>query len=357
MSKKSLLENCEVILGNSNKNLSGVTTTMLSTMRYQRKDINLVIMGGHHVSEQELVVSFWDVVKHCRKPPASGNARVFHARRNDEMIQALLLRALGVPLCIVFTSTAQRNHTWITRFLMSKVDYVISTCNAAASYLKSPPSAIIPHGIDISHFEPAEDREAAWKALGFGGEYGIGILGRVRAQKGVPLLVRSAIELCPKYPGLTAIVAGAVNSSNESFVAQMKAEIDAAGLSDRILFVGEVSFDDIPRYFQALSIGCALSWVEGFGLTILEAMGSQTAVVATRAGAWEDIIRPGIDGELVPIEGQKELNETLDKMLSDRAKLEEMGKAGRQRVLEHYTVEREAAQLVDFYRRAATYSA
>src|SRR6201987_912124 len=44
---------------------------------------------------------------------------IWHARRNDEMIVGLFLRALGWPLKLIFTSAAQRHHTWITRWLIS----------------------------------------------------------------------------------------------------------------------------------------------------------------------------------------------------------------------------------------------
>src|SRR5216683_6000192 len=40
---------------------------------------------------------------------------IWHARRNNEMIVGVLLRSLGWPLKLVFTSAAQRHHTWITR--------------------------------------------------------------------------------------------------------------------------------------------------------------------------------------------------------------------------------------------------
>src|ERR1051325_7642010 len=42
---------------------------------------------------------------------------IWHARRNDEMILGVLLCALGWPLKLVFTSAAQRHHSWLTRWL------------------------------------------------------------------------------------------------------------------------------------------------------------------------------------------------------------------------------------------------
>ncbi len=50
-----------------------------------------------------------------------------------------------------------------------------------------------------------------------------------------------------------------------------------------------------------MSIVTALSRNEGYGLTVLEAMSSAKAVIASRAGAWPDILSPEEDGLLVDI--------------------------------------------------------
>src|SRR6056297_2862303 len=105
----------EVILGNSNPRFSGVTSTMLQVLPEQMKRMEVAVMGGHNLPPEAPVVDFWDVVRLARHPLPDGRTRVFHARRNDEMIQALILKHLfGADLRIVFTSTAQRHHTGFT---------------------------------------------------------------------------------------------------------------------------------------------------------------------------------------------------------------------------------------------------
>ena len=73
-----------------------------------------------------------------------------------------------------------------------------------------------------------------------------------------------------------------------------KARSRAAGLADRILFLGEVP--DIKPWYRRLSLYVAPSRNEGFGLTPLEAMASGAAVVASDAGAYAEMIEPGEDG-------------------------------------------------------------
>ena len=99
-----------------------------------------------------------------------------------------------------------------------------------------------------------------------------------------------------------------------------------------------------------MSLVAALSRVEGFGLTVLEAMASGCAVLASEAGAWKDIVRDGIDGHLVPCNDPDATGAALASLLANPDRLATMGRSGRQRVEEHYTIERESSALVEYYR-------
>lgn len=344
-------EEVELIVGNSNSNFSGVTSTMLQVTSIQKDMMNLRIMGKHFVPDPSLVISFWDVVKMCRKPLSNGKWRIFHARRVDEMIQGVILKYLfGAKIKLVFSSAAQRKRSGFTVWLSNRMDAVIAMSNRSASFLNKPPAKINLHGVQTKNYLPAENKQEAWQSLGYGGKYGIGILGRVREQKGVHLFVEACIEVLPKYPDVNAVVVGAISSSNQEFVNQLKDKINRAGLAERIIFTGELPFEQIPKIFSALSLVSALSYNEGFGLTVPEAMSAGAAVLATQAGAWEDIIRPGVDGYIVPTKNQKAVTEKVDLLLSDMDKLAAMGKAGREHVVQNFKVEDEARNLVEFFR-------
>ena len=350
-------EEIELIIGNSNSNFSGVTSTMLQLLSAQQKLITLRVMGKHHLPDPSLNISFWQVAKLCWKPLSDGRYRVFHARRVDEMIQALLLKyVFRAKIKVVFSSAAQRYRSGSTLWLTDRMDAVLAMCKASASYLHRKPDAVIYHGVKADVYLPPNDKKAAWQALDIlpesaqKGKRGIAILGRVRAQKGVHLFVKSCIEVLEQHPDYTAVVVGSISSSNEVFVKELQAEIDQQGLTERIIFAGEQNFADIPKIFSALSLVVALSDNEGFGLTILEAMSSGAAVLASEAGAWPEVIRAGKDGYVVPINDLPAVVEKMDLLLSDEHKLEQMGINGRERVLEHYSVQREAKQLVDFFR-------
>lgn len=346
-----LADEVELIIGNSNSNFSGVTSTMLQVLSYQRNMISLRVMGKHFVDDPKLIISFWQTALMCRKPLSNGKWRIFHARRVDEMIQGVILKyVFRAKIKLVFSSAAQRHRSKSTIWLTRKMDGVIAVSNRSASYLADPPNMINLHGVKIDNYVPAKDKLSAWQELGFGGKYGIGILGRVRKQKGVHLFVDACINLLRKYPDYQAVIVGAISGSNKELVNQLKEKIDAAGLSTRITFTDELPFEQIPKIFSALSLVCALSDNEGFGLTVLEAMSSGAAVLATQAGAWEDIIRPGVDGYIVPVNDQEAITEKMDLLLSDPDKLLELGRNGRANVEHQYSVEHEAQRLIDYFR-------
>lgn len=345
----------ELIIGNSNPNFSGVTSTMLQVLHHQKNMIGLRVMGKHYLPDPLLNIGFLDVAKLCRKPLADGRWRVFHARRVDEMIQALLLKYLfRAKIKIVFSSAAQRHRAGFTRWLTRRMDAVVATCNASARYLSVEPDAIVYHGVREDVYVPAKDKTRAWQALNFSGKYGIAILGRVRKQKGVHLFVEACIALFSKYPLYTAIVVGPISTKNKPFVRELIDRVAQAGLSDRIIFTGELPVENIPGIYSSLSLVAALSDNEGFGLTVLEAMSSGAAVLATEAGAWKEIVANDVDGYIVPVNDLNAVIEKMDKLLADPGRLIRMGDAGRKKILKNYTVEREAQMLCDIFRKLQT---
>src|SRR6266581_4944797 len=154
---------------------------------------------------------------------------IWHARRNNEMIAGVLLRFLGWPLKLVFTSAAQRHHSWTTRWLIRRMDAIIATSELSASYLKRQPT-VITHGVDTDVYAPPADRAAAFAESGLPGRYAIGCFGRVRAQKGSDVFVEAMCRLLPRYPDFSAIMVGAIVPEQQGFANGLKQQIEAAGL-------------------------------------------------------------------------------------------------------------------------------
>lgn len=274
---------------------------------------------------------------------------IWHARRNDEMIAGVVLKALGWPFRLLFTSAAQRHHSWITRWLIRQMDAIIATSEISASYLKRP-ATVITHGVDTETYAPPADRAAVFAEAGLSGRYAIGCFGRVRAQKGTDLFVDAMCALLPRYPDFTAVIVGEITPDQAGFANGLRQRIAAAGLQPRIVILGELPIADVQRWYQRLTIYAFTSRNEGFGLTLIEAMAAGAALVATRAGAAEIVVEDGVSGVLAPIDDAAALAQAIEPLMHDPAAAEAMGARGRARVLEKFSVEAEAKAIAEVYK-------
>src|SRR3954471_19562416 len=141
-------DNLQLIVPNLHRRYSGVTATNRMVAPKLANMFHAAWLGTH-VPGGIARMGFVDLLKLWRRR----SPLIWHARRNDEMIVGVLLRALGWPLKLVFTSAAQRNHRRLTRWLIRQMDAVIATSDAAASYLKRE-AMVIPHGVDTDRYAP-----------------------------------------------------------------------------------------------------------------------------------------------------------------------------------------------------------
>jgi mannosyltransferase len=274
---------------------------------------------------------------------------IWHARRNNEMIVGVVLRSLGWPLKLVFTSAAQRHHSWITRWLIRRMDAIIATSDISASFLKRK-AAVIPHGVDTVRYAPPADRAAAFAETKLPGRYAIGCFGRVRAQKGTDVFVDAICRLLPRYPDFTAVIVGAITVEQTAFADDLKKRIEAAGLSSRIVITGELPIEQVPRWYQRLTIYAFTSRNEGFGLTLIEAMSVGAALVASRAGAAELVVEDGVTGVLTPPGDVDALVTALEPLMRDPASSAAMGERARARVQATFSLDAEANRIAEVYR-------
>jgi len=335
-----------VVVPNFKKRLSGVTSTIIQLVPLQARRIGIATLGPG-LPDHLPKLGWWQVPALLKRPQGAA-ARVWHARRNPEMLAGVVLRdILRAPLKLVFTSASQRRHTRWTKFLIRRMDAVIATSRKTAAYLDVP-NTVIMHGIDLERFHPAADRAEAVRELGLDpGQLYAGCFGRVRRQKGTDLFVDSMIDLLPSHPGWSALVAGRATPEHRAFEDDLKARVARAGLSDRILFVGE--HRDIERWYRALSLYVAPQRWEGFGLTPLEAMASGVPVVATDVGAFSELVEDGVTGTIVPRDDLAAMNSAADKWMGDDAARAVAAQAGLRRTREDFPLQGEADRLIDIY--------
>jgi len=334
----------QLIVPNLHRRYSGVTATNRMVAPKLAKIFRAAWLGSH-APEGIARIGFFDLLKLWRRK----EPLIWHARRNDEMLAGVVLRVLGWPLKLVFTSAAQRHHTWLTRWLIRQMDAVIATSALSASFLKRE-ATVVMHGVDTERYAPPKNRAAAFAESGLPGRYAIGCFGRVRAQKGSDVFVEAVCRLLPRYPDFTAVIVGAVVPEQQGFANDLRKRIDAAGLQSRVVITGELSIEEVERWYRRLSIYAFTSRNEGFGLTLIEAMAAGAALVASRAGAAEFVVEDGVTGRLVPPGDVDTLVAALGPLMRDPVAARAMGERARARVVERLSLDAEANAIARVYR-------
>jgi mannosyltransferase len=337
----------EVIAPNFKRRLSGVTSTIIQLVPLQRQSLGIATLGPG--LPDRLPKLRWMQIFGLWSKPARRPFRIWHARRNTEMLGGLVLRdLLRMRLKLVFTSAAQRRHTAWTRFLIRRMDAVIATSGRSAAFLERPATVVL-HGIDLAAFSPEPRTPPSRTMQALDSRLVIGCSGRIRHQKGTDIFIAAMIELLPRHPGWTAVITGRTTAEHASFEAQLRAAIAKAGLTDRILFLGEV--DDIAAWFQRFDLYVAPPRNEGFGLTPLEAMASSTPVIASDAGAFRELIVEGVTGRVVPVDDAPAMAAAIEPYLGDATMRQQASTAALAHVREKFPLSREAAEIAAVYER------
>lgn len=350
--------NPEVIVTNIKKRFTGVSGTVNALLPVQARSLAIAYLGsdmpGAHLAAEQSVdrfqwLTFWQAVRLSRTRLPDGRKRIWHVRRDPEMILAIFLRdVLRLPISLVFTSAAKHRHSWFPRWLISKMDGVISTTPEAGSFVPNT-TRIVPHGISLERFSPPDNKLTVWERTGLPGRFGIGVFGRVRDDKGSDIFVEAMLELLPEFPDFTAVIAGLCQPQHETLKQALVEKIQSRGLSQRIIFLGEIAPDKVGQWYQNVLITVACPRYEPFGLTPLEGMACDCAVVASDTGAFKSIVDEGVTGHVVPTDDVGALVTALRHVLKDPVRAAEMGRLGRQRVEKMFSVERESEGVAAVY--------
>lgn len=229
----------------------------------------------------------------------------------------------------------------LLRRVLGRADRIFPT---SAAYLRRSPflapvrdrCQVVPLGIRLDPFQtPSPERAArlrlAWSAGADGGARPVVLfVGRLRAYKGLPFLLRAMTRLDARL-----VIVG--DGPEEGRLRELAR---AEGVAHAVTFVGHLPDEDLPAAYQAADVFALPSHLpsEAFGLVLVEAMASGLPVVCTDLGTGTtEVVRSGETGLVVPPADPAALAEALQTLLSDRALHHRLGQAGRARAEAEYS--------------------
>lgn len=220
-----------------------------------------------------------------------------------------------------------------------------------------PPAQLTPiyNGVDHQRFRPAANRlPIPGCAFIEPGLWLVGTVGRMQTVKAQPLLAQAFVQALQLQPDLRHTLR-LVMAGDGPLRAECQAILRQAGVEHLAWLPG--ARDDVPDVMRGLDCFVLPSLTEGISNTILEAMACGLPVLATRVGAGAELVVEGLTGSLVPAGDVVALANGLCRIAANRPAAAAMGRAGRLRIEERFSLPAMVAAYESVYRRvlAATH--
>lgn len=211
-------------------------------------------------------------------------------------------------------------------------DYLIETWEVPRQKI-----SVIGAGINIEPFERA-DGTAVRDRYSIGNRPLVAFIGPQSLHKGIESLILSMKLVWKERPEVRLMIAGAHTSLTPRFQRLVGSRMSLDEQS-RILYLQDFDENEKPALFAACDVFAYPSWYESFGIAFLEAWAAGKPVVGCRVGAVPSVVSEGVDGLLVPPRDSMSLGIALLRLLDSSSLRRRMGRAGRQKVRQHYALE------------------
>jgi alpha-maltose-1-phosphate synthase len=249
---------------------------------------------------------------------------------------------------------------WAEQTSYEAADAVIAVSHGSmrdvmASYPRLDPTKVhvVHNGIDTEFYRPDLDTNVLDRLGVDPSQPSVVFVGRITRQKGVPHLLRAALQFNDEAQ--VVLLAGAADTP------ELAAETDAAvaalrAARDNVFLVSEMlPRDDVRQVLSHGTVFVCPSVYEPLGIVNLEAMACETAVVASDVGGIPEVVADGTTGLLVHYdEGdtqsfENEFASAVNRVLEDPERARTMGLAGRARAVEQFGWDAAARKTIEIY--------
>jgi len=171
-------------------------------------------------------------------------------------------------------------------------------------------------------------------------------LGRLVPAKGQVILLRSAAQLIAAGVRFHIFFIGDGQDAGK-----LKEEASRLGLESAVTFFGSANQDLLVSFWKKADIFVLPSFAEGVPVSLMEAMSMEIPCISTTVGGISELIETGKEGILVPPSDPIALTEAIQRLANDPRLRDELGRAGRLKILRLYDLRRNAMQMAALFSR------
>lgn len=274
------------------------------------------------------------------------NIEIIHAHTGRDFLPASIVCRITRNTKFVLTRHVLFPMKPFHRFALKNVSKAIAVSPSVASNLQKifPKDKIvlISNGINIEN-QTDEERENLSKDFRFLHNIPfdaqlIGTVGELKVLKGQRDFVLAANLVARKYPEAYFVIVGKDNSIRQEFRQELKRLVKVLNLGNRFLWLNWV--EDTAPLLAALDVFVSASHTESFGLAMLEAMASGTAIVAAETEGAKELFENEKTAKLVPIKDSIRLAAAIGEFLEDENLRETLGRNAKETAKERFSLEK-----------------
>ena len=248
----------------------------------------------------------------------------------------------GVPVIVsALHSTGLPDHVELpNRLLAPLTDAFIAVAEPHGQYLAMHEGCpvekirVIPNGVDVERFHPRWPNRALQQELDLDPQAPVvAMVAALRPEKNHEMFLYVAALIHRSLPAARFLVVG-----DGPQRAKLEALAQSLGIADVVRFLGTRS--DVPEVLSLADVVLLTSRMEANPICLLEAMASEIPVVATRVGSVPETVLEGRTGYLVSPGDSQSMAERALELLGDRTRAAAMGRAGREHVIAHWSIDR-----------------
>ena len=241
----------------------------------------------------------------------------------------------------------------VQRYACQFADCILVNADAVKDWLigegyDSSKISVIRNGVDLARFDNPPAPVELRRQLHVADDTPlVGVISRLTRLKGLEHFLEAAAMIKARVPNVRFLIVGETSPMDQGYLGDLQRYAERCGVAPYVTFTGLRT--DVPALLAGLTVSVMPSLNEALSNVVLESMASGAPTVATAVGGTPEAIVDGVTGLLVPPAESSAIADAVVHLLTDASLAQQLGRAGRGHIADHFSVRRMVRSTEDLY--------